>query len=83
MYVCMYVCMYVYLSLYIYIYIHRYLYLVVLGNYQVRCWKLLSGKLRYLFGGGGGARRQMYPLLFGVFGLRALGCLGFYSFTEW
>ena len=26
---------------------------------------------------GGGSRKQMYPLLFGVFGLRALGCLGF------
>ena len=25
----------------------------------------------------GGGRKQMYPLLFGVFGLRALGCLGF------
>ena len=24
-----------------------------------------------------GTHKQMYPLLFGVFGLRALGCLGF------
>ena len=27
--------------------------------------------------GGGGAREQMHPLLFGVLGLRALGCSGF------
>ena len=26
---------------------------------------------------GGASRKQMYPLLFGVFGLKALGCLGF------
>ena len=27
--------------------------------------------------------KQTYPLLFGVFGLRALGCLGFYGLTKW
>ena len=27
--------------------------------------------------GQGGVRRQTYPLLLGVFGLGALGCLGF------
>ena len=31
-------------------------------------------------GGWWGVKQIMYPLLFGVFGLRALGCLGFYSF---
>ena len=27
--------------------------------------------------------KQMYPLSFGVFGLTALGCLGFYALTKW
>ena len=28
----------------------------------------------------GGGRKQMYPLLFGAFGLMSLACLGFYGF---
>ena len=46
------------------------------GGGGIRLWTLSLPRRQRLCGRGGRGK-LMYPLLYGVFGLRAFGCLGF------
>ena len=79
------VCIYIYIYMYMYIYIYICVYIVLLlvvvvvvvvfGSILIIIVMISIGIVLSSLDGGGG--KQVYPLLFGVFGLGALGCLGF------
>ena len=79
MYICIYVTMYVCMYVYIYIYIHMCCDVCFVSiSFSCYLFRFATTSPALGFGvRGGGWGKQRYPLLFGVFGLRALGCLGF------